>query len=275
MSRRLGGRDDRGPAGRRSVVATSKPLICETFEAGSSRVSGLMAALTFEGAIADEVARATPEYYYPLEVLIQKNDAADHMFVICSGTVQEASCVHGEGKDEHLATLTAGNMCGEVALLCNILQPFTVTAKELCQVLRIDRQSLAIVTSLFIVDGRRMVDNLLQRSEEAGSKFAGLVAEIEGLVAAQEADLTVSTIYAAWTGDMEQLQQLMAAGAKADRADYDGRTPLVGPVFSLVRISMGIYTAWTGDMQQLQQLMAAGAKADRADYDGRTPLVGL
>ncbi|CAI7881274.1 unnamed protein product [Closterium sp. NIES-54] len=97
------------------------------------------------------------------------------------------------------------------------------------QVLRIDRQSLSIVTSLFIVDGRRMVDNLLQRSEETGSKFESLAAEIEALVAAQEADLTVSTIYAAWTGDMAQLQQLLAAGAKADRADYDGRTPLVGP----------------------------------------------
>ncbi|CAI5990083.1 unnamed protein product [Closterium sp. NIES-64] len=187
------------------------------------------------------VARAVPEYYYPLEVLIQKNDAAEHMFIVCSGTVQEASCVYGEGTDdEHWATLTAGNvgredllclrvavyswgcaemcwdgmcwdgicwdvlgcsgmyrdvwsggacecppcssgssaafppwvgvsplpplscMCGEVALLCNILQPFTVTAKELTQVLRIDRQSLSLVTSLFIVDGRRMVDNLLQ-----------------------------------------------------------------------------------------------------------------
>ncbi|CAI7805390.1 unnamed protein product, partial [Closterium sp. NIES-54] len=57
------------------------------------------------------VARATPEYYYPLEVLIQKNDAAEHMFIVCSGTVQEASCVHGEGTDdEHWATLTAGNV---------------------------------------------------------------------------------------------------------------------------------------------------------------------
>ncbi|CAI5535636.1 unnamed protein product [Closterium sp. Naga37s-1] len=208
-----------------------------------------------------EVARAVPEYYYPLEVLIQKNDAAEHMFIVCSGTVQEASCVYGEGTDdEHWATLTAGNMCGEVALLCNILQPFTVTAKELCQVLRIDRQSLSIVTSLFIVDGRRMVDNLLQRSEEAGSKFESLAAEIEALVAAQEADLTVSTIYAAWTGDMAQLQQLLAAGAKADRADYDGRTPLH-------------LAAAGGHNDLVRLLLLEGAQVSAVDNFGTTPLL--
>ncbi|CAI6008973.1 unnamed protein product [Closterium sp. NIES-65] len=213
------------------------------------------------------VARAVPEYYYPLEVLIQKNDAAEHMFIVCSGTVQEASCVYGEGTDdEHWATLTAGNvgredlLCLRVAVyswgcaemcwdgmcwdgicwdvlgflllfhhglaslpflpcpvlfltvipsspcfsLCTLLvspcvsislpslSPFFLAPRthypdvwgggaavqhtaalhshrqgahpgeELCQVLRIDRQSLSLVTSLFIVDGRRMVDNLLQ-----------------------------------------------------------------------------------------------------------------
>ncbi|CAI7799240.1 unnamed protein product, partial [Closterium sp. NIES-54] len=128
------------------------------------------------------------------------------------------------------------------------------------QVLRIDRQSLSIVTSLFIVDGRRMVDNLLQRSEEAGSKFESLAAEIEALVAAQEADLTVSTIYAAWTGDMAQLQQLLAAGAKADRADYDGRTPLH-------------LAAAGGHNDLVRLLLLEGAQVSAVDNFGTTPLL--
>lgn len=116
---------------------------------------------------------------------------------------------------------------GELALLCNIPQPFTVVAKELSQVLRIDKDVLNSVIAMYIVDGRQIVENVLARTHEEGSKFAAFSSEIRSLISQQEAELTMSTIYAASRGDVEHLKDLIKAGANPSKADYDGRSPLV------------------------------------------------
>jgi len=46
---------------------------------------------------------------------------------------------------------------GELALLCNIPQPTTVTALELVHVLRLDKEALSTVISMYIVDGREVL----------------------------------------------------------------------------------------------------------------------
>lgn len=46
---------------------------------------------------------------------------------------------------------------GELALLCNIPQPQTVTALELVHVLRLDKEALSSLISMFIVDGREVL----------------------------------------------------------------------------------------------------------------------
>lgn len=54
-----------------------------------------------------------------------------------------------------------------------------------------------------------------------------LSAEIVSLIKQQEAELTMTLVYVASRGDLVHLQKLMHGGVDPNKADYDGRTPLV------------------------------------------------
>ncbi|CAI5463327.1 unnamed protein product [Closterium sp. Yama58-4] len=151
-------------------------------------------------------------------------------------------------------------MFGEVAVLCNIPQPFDVSVIEFCQVLRLERDDLNTAIATFMVDGRKIVDNLLERTTETGSKYALLASEITSLIAQQEAELTMTTIYAASRGDIEHLKKLIKAGANASKADYDGRTPL--------------HLAAAGGYDEVVRfLLLEGADVNSLDNFGTTPLL--
>ncbi|CAI7854300.1 unnamed protein product, partial [Closterium sp. NIES-53] len=169
-----------------------------------------------------------------------------------------SSCADG---GRHFSELATGSMFGEVAVLCNIPQPFDVSVIEFCQVLRLEREDLNTAINTFMVDGRKIVDNLLERTTETGSKYALLASEITSLIAQQEAELTMTTIYAASRGDIEHLKRLIKAGANAGKADYDGRTPL--------------HLAAAGGYDEVVRfLLLEGAGVNSRDDYGTTPLLG-
>lgn len=49
---------------------------------------------------------------------------------------------------------------GEISILCNIPQPYTVRVCELCRLLRLDKQSFTNILEIYFVDGRRILSNL-------------------------------------------------------------------------------------------------------------------
>lgn len=59
-------------------------------------------------------------------------------------------------------TVDAGEVIGEIGLLCYMPQPFTVRTRKLSQLLRIERSSFMNVVQSFPEDNQRIVDNLLQ-----------------------------------------------------------------------------------------------------------------
>jgi hypothetical protein len=61
-----------------------------------------------------------------------------------------------------------------------------------------------------------------------------LSAEIVSLIKQQEAELTMTLVYVASRGDLVHLQKLMHGGVDPNKADYDGRTPLVRFFFFFV-----------------------------------------
>ncbi|GJP70146.1 hypothetical protein CLOP_g1125 [Closterium sp. NIES-67] len=106
------------------------------------------------------VTKVTPEHYFPSEVVLQHRDSPERLYIICEGSVEETSPSTGDGR--HFSELGPGAMFGEVAVLCNIPQPFDVSVIEFCQVLRLERNDLNTAINMFMVDGRRIVDNLLE-----------------------------------------------------------------------------------------------------------------
>eukprot|EP00850_Spirogloea_muscicola_P014094 SM000099S25200 [mRNA] locus=s99:136265:141912:+ [translate_table: standard] len=189
------------------------------------------------------VSRVEAEYYMPGELVVQQRDAPHSLFIICYGVLEVVSA--RDGAEEIVTDLYAGQTVGEIAVLCQlpqewcstaevdnfiagVAQPFSVRVKELCQVLRVSKQSLTNVVSTYFLDGRQLVENLLNKVKGDATKLSTLASDIQTAMAQQEAELVMTTINCASRGDTEQLRQLIKAGADPSKQDYDGRTSLVG-----------------------------------------------
>ncbi|CAM6092005.1 unnamed protein product [Calypogeia fissa] len=174
--------------------------------------------------LSEIVGRVSEEYFLPGEVVISQGGASDQFYIICYGILEEI-LVHEDGKEERINQLEAETVFGEVGVLCEIPQPFTVRVVELCRVLRIDKHAFAGIIKIYFNDGRLVINNLLE-SKDTDARVGQLAAEVTFLVAKQEAELALRVNNASYQGDLVQLKQLVKEGAVVVRADYDGRTPL-------------------------------------------------
>lgn len=77
-------------------------------------------------------------------------------------TVQEEVSIGADGLEETVSNLERNSLFGEISILCNIPQPYTVRVCELCRLLRLDKQSFSNILDIYFNDGRRILNNLLQ-----------------------------------------------------------------------------------------------------------------
>ncbi|KAJ6707367.1 POTASSIUM CHANNEL SKOR-LIKE [Salix viminalis] len=147
-------------------------------------------------------------------------------------TVIDACCylteevgVGQDGSEETVKLLPRNSSFGEISILCNIPQPYTVRVCELCRLLRIDKQSLSNILEIYFYDGRKILDNLLE-GKESNLQYKHLESDITFHIGKQEAELALRVNSAAYHGDLYQLKGFIRAGADPNRTDYDGRSPL-------------------------------------------------
>ncbi|CAH8309866.1 unnamed protein product [Eruca vesicaria subsp. sativa] len=170
------------------------------------------------------VIRLHEEFFLPGEVIMEQGSVVDQLYFVCHGVLEEIGTAK-DGSEEIVSLLQPDNSFGEISILCNIPQPYTVRVSELCRILRLDKQSFMNILEIYFHDGRRILNNLLE-GKESNVRVKQLESDITFHISKQEAELALKLNSAAFYGDLYQLKSLIRAGADPNKTDYDGRSPL-------------------------------------------------
>nr|ADF28806.1 putative potassium cation channel [Oryza sativa Japonica Group] len=204
------------------------------------------------------VLKLHEEFFLPGEVILEQGTVVDQIYIVAHGCLEEVA--NGEdGSEEIISELRPYGIVGDVAVICNIPQPYTVRVCELCSLLRIDKQSLTSILQIYFKDNSQILSNLL-KGKETESKRKQLESDITYLLAKQESELVLGVNNAAYHGDIFRLKSLISAGADPSKSDYDGRTALH-------------IAALRGYENIVRFLIQRGANVNSIDRFGNSPLL--
>lgn len=95
----------------------------------------------------------------------------ERVLIVFFDKIQEEVGIAKDGLEETVSLLEPNSSFGDISIVCNIPQPYTVRVCELCRLLRIDKQSFANILEIYFHDGRRILSNLLQVREMRRNLF--------------------------------------------------------------------------------------------------------
>ncbi|KAF4365931.1 hypothetical protein G4B88_007875 [Cannabis sativa] len=237
------------------------------------------------------VVKVHEEFFLPGEVIMEQGNVVDQLYFVCHGSLEEVG-IGEDGSEETVSLLQPSSSFGEISILCNIPQPYTVRVCELCRLLRLDKQSFTNILDIFFYDGRKILNNLLEhlaasRGYEDITRF--LIQQgvnvnaidnfgntpllealknghdrVSSLLVQEGASLMIDNAgsflcTAVSRGDADFLKRVLSNGVDPNSKDYDHRSPLH------VAASEGLYL-----MAKL--LIEAGANVFIKDRWGNTPL---
>ncbi|XWS11575.1 hypothetical protein CRYUN_Cryun37aG0009900 [Craigia yunnanensis] len=170
------------------------------------------------------VIKLHEEFFLPGEVIMEQGNVVDQLYFVCHGVLEEVA-IGEDGTEETASLLQPNSSFGEISILCNIPQPYTVRVCGLCRLLRLDKQSFSNILDIYFYDGRKILNNLLE-GKESNLRVKQLESDISFHIGKQEAELALRVNCAAYHGDLYQIKSLIRAGADPNKTDYDGRSPL-------------------------------------------------
>ncbi|CAN8232817.1 unnamed protein product [Cochlearia groenlandica] len=170
------------------------------------------------------VIRLHEDYFLPGEIITEQGNVVDQLYFVCEGLL-EALVTRTDGTEESVTLLGPHTSFGDISIICNIPQPFTVRVCELCHLLRLDKQSFSNIIEIYFHDGRRILNNLIE-GRESNERIKQLESDVMIHIGQQEAELALKLNSAASQGDIYQLKSLIRSGADPNITDYDGRSPL-------------------------------------------------
>ncbi|OUZ99911.1 Cyclic nucleotide-binding domain [Macleaya cordata] len=113
-----------------------------------------------EDLIVQLIAEMKAEYFPPKVDIIIQNEIPTDFYIIVSGQVD--LLIYKDGTEQFLSKLGPSEMAGEIGVLFNIPQPFTVRSKRLSQVIRISHQHFKQIVQPHVDDGRTIISNFTQ-----------------------------------------------------------------------------------------------------------------
>ncbi|KAF8034815.1 hypothetical protein BT93_C0975 [Corymbia citriodora subsp. variegata] len=114
-----------------------------------------------EDLIVQLVSEMKAEYFPPKVEIILQNEIPTDFYIIVSGAVDVLA--YKSGMEQHpLTKLGSSEMVGEIGVIFNIPQPFTVRTKRLSQVIRISHHHFKQLVQPHSKDGKIIITNFVQ-----------------------------------------------------------------------------------------------------------------
>ncbi|KAK1306242.1 Potassium channel AKT1 [Acorus calamus] len=204
------------------------------------------------------VSEMKAEYFPPKEDVILQNEAPTDFYILVTGAVDLIE--YSNGSEQIVGEAKAGEVFGEVGVLCYRPQLFTARTKRLCQLLRLNRTSFLNIVQSNVGDGTIIMNNLLQHLKEMKDPvMEGVLRDTENMLARGRMDLPLSLCFAAIRGDDLLLQQLLRRSLDPNESDNNGRTALH-------------IAASRGSENCVLLLLDYGADPNSKDSEGSIPL---
>ncbi|WZY83244.1 hypothetical protein YC2023_029628 [Brassica napus] len=225
------------------------------------------------------VIRLHEEFFLPGEVIMEQGSVVDQLYFVCHGVLEEIGTAK-DGSEEIVSLLQPDNSFGEISILCNIPQPYTVRVSELCRILRLDKH--------------KQEGELALKLNSAA--FYGDLYQLKSLIRAggdpnkTDYDGRSPLHLAASRGYEDITLYLIQESVDVNIKDKLGNTPLLEAIKNgndrvaalLVKegATLSIENAGTflctvvakGDSDFLKRLLNNGIDPNSKDYDHRTPL---
>ncbi|KAJ9183994.1 hypothetical protein P3X46_007784 [Hevea brasiliensis] len=204
------------------------------------------------------VTEMKAEYFPPKEDVILQNEAPTDMYILITGSVE--LIVKTGGLEKIIGEARAGDVVGEIGLLCYKPQMFTARTKRLSQLLRMNRTAFLNIVQASVGDGTIIMNNLLQHLKELDDPMMQeILIETERMMAFGRLDLPLTLCFAAMRSDDLLLHQLLKRGSDPNELDENGRTALH-------------IAASNGSEHCVVLLLEYGADPNKKDSEGNVPL---
>ncbi|GKU87150.1 hypothetical protein SLEP1_g1596 [Rubroshorea leprosula] len=116
-----------------------------------------------EDLIVQLVSEMKAEYFPPKVEILLQNEIPTDFYILVSGAVDVVT--NTNGVEQSLSKLGSADLAGEIGVIFNIPQPFTVRTKRLSQVIRISHHHFKQMVQPHSEDGKKIISNFIQEKK--------------------------------------------------------------------------------------------------------------
>ncbi|OEL15738.1 Potassium channel KAT6 [Dichanthelium oligosanthes] len=117
-----------------------------------------------EGLVVDVVSNMTAQFFPPKADIVLQNETPTDCYVIVSGSV-DMLVTAADGTETVVSRAGPRGMAGEIGVMLNVPQPFTVRCRRLTQVVRVSQSRLLRAVRPHTADADRAFCNFVQHLE--------------------------------------------------------------------------------------------------------------